>query len=68
MSKSSSASVTTKEPAIQPNSGKTASVIDQQTTTAINLAKCHGVSYEKKGDQHGVTYHTSDNKQEWTPL
>ena len=73
MSKSSSAPVPTKGPAAQPNSGersKAASMTpinDHQTTTEINLTKCHSVSYEKKGDQHGVTYHTSDNKQEWTP-
>ncbi len=74
MSKSSSAPVPTKGPAAQPNSGersKAASMTpinDHQTTTEINLTKCHSVSYEKKGDQHGVTYHTSDNKQEWTPV
>ena len=74
MSKSSSIPVISKEPVVQPSNGErsnAASVIpinDHQTTTEINLTKCHSVFYEKKGDQHGVTYHTSDNEQEWTPV
>ena len=71
MSKSSSARVTTKEPVVQLNSGegsKPASIDDHQTTTEVNLTRCYSVSYEKKGDQHGVTYQTSNNKQEWTPV
>ena len=74
-SKSSPASVPTKGATVQPDNGErsvAASVTpisDHQTTKeSFNLSKCHDIIYEKKGDEHGVTYHTSDNKQEWTPV
>ncbi len=62
-SKSNPASVPTKGATVQPSNG------ERRTWSCLILWRTPINDHQttKEGDEHGVTYHTSD-KQEWTPV